>query len=557
VIQHSSYQLQSWTANGDVSLILPNSSPDNPSSDDIIAIIVYVCGYACKESETTGATADLFKDMVNAVDTADADQVTGKSICAKMLMKTVGRRDISEPEASFELSRLALWRCSRQFTYLSITGSRHLERDGDTATCSTPLDKCLARPQEQHRSWYQFASKGAKVPVVSGGATHATWPLTEDYCRSMLLLHWPNWFDIQEVKGDAESWIYRFKDFFGTNLCPTFVKAQVCKAQHQAEHPKEPVFKDNVDDDAVEAEEQPDWVDVYAGQNQIYEGVEKDFDYDDGGEQCDWSSISINFPEGKDPKKWLEDIIKQAEEQGTVGLELADVSPLTLNDTQRALVILVFYTLCKFVENELDYHPLRLVVSGTAGTGKSYVIKCFQKLARQLFRKNDAVQVITPTGNSAYLVQGTTTHSFLGIPTGGRFCNELNVPSGPLLEKIQNRCQNLKILIGDERSMFGRTTLGWMEQHTRYAINRGANAEELWGGLTVVVLMGDDVQLPPVCDTLVYIDHSRSAPSNHGRLVWTSFDSAIKLTEIVRQTESEEQLGDVLMSMRTYTTTPQ
>jgi len=105
--------------------------------------------------------------------------------------------------------------------------------------------------------------------------------------------------------------------------------------------------------------------------------------------------------------------------------------------------------------------------------------------------------------------------------------------------------------------MFGRTSLGWMEQHALYAVNRGANAEELWGGLPVVVLMGDDVQLPPVCDTPVYIDHSRGAPFNHGRLVWTGFDSAIELTQMVRQTESEEQLRDVLMSMRTYTTTPQ
>ena len=266
---------------------------------------------------------------------------------------------------------------------------------------------------------------------------------------------------------------------------------------------------------------------------------------------------AINLPEGKDPKTWLADTTKQAEEHETMELELPDVSPLSLNDNQRALVILVLHTLYKFVENELDYHPLRLVVSGTAGTGKSYVIKCLQRLVRLLFGKNDAVQVITPTGNSAYLVQGTTAHSFLGIPTGGRSCNELTVPSGPVLEKIQSRCQNLKVLIGDERSMFGRTTLGWMEQHARYAMNRGANAEDLWGGLPVVVLMGDDVQLPPVCDTPVYIDHSRSAPSNHGRLVWTSFDSAVELTQIVRQTESEQQLRDVLMSMRTYTTTPQ
>ena len=94
-------------ANGDVSLILSNSPPDNPSTDDIIVIIDYVCGYACKDSEPTGATSDLFKDMLNAVDEGDTDQVKGKSMCAKMLIKAVGRRDISGPEASFELSGLA------------------------------------------------------------------------------------------------------------------------------------------------------------------------------------------------------------------------------------------------------------------------------------------------------------------------------------------------------------------------------------------------------------------------------------------------------------------
>ena len=77
------------------------------------------------------------------------------------------------------------------------------------------------------------------------------------------------------------------------------------------------------------------------------------------------------------------------------------------------------------------------------------------------------------------------------------------------------------------------------------------------GGIPVVVFMGDDVQLPPVCDTPVYIQDCRSAPSNHGRLVWTTFDSAVELTEIVRQSASEQQLRDVLMSSRTYNTTRQ
>ena len=300
-------------------------------------------------------------------------------------------------------------------------------------------------------------------------------------------------------------------------------------------------------------------MDVYAGQNQIYEGVEKDLDYDDGGEDYDWSSTRIILPEGKDPTKWLQESIKADEERETESrdLDLPQVCPLSLNENQKAIVGLVLHTLFNFVENTEYYHPLRLVVSGTAGTGKAYVIKFLQRLVRQVFEANDAIQVITPTGNAACLVQGSTAHSFLGVRTGGRSCNELTVPTGPLLEKTQKKCENLKVLVGDERSMFGRTTMGWMEQHARYAVNKGANADELWGGIPVAVFMGDDVQLPPVCDTPVYISDCRSAPSNHGRLVWTMFDSAVELTQIIRQNESEQQLRDVLMSLRNYTTTPQ
>ena len=103
------------------------------------------------------------------------------------------------------------------------------------------------------------------------------------------------------------------------------MKAQVSKAKDYAEHLQEPIFEDNADDDAVEEGQQPDWVDVYVGQNQRYAGVKKDFDYDDGEEQYDWSSISINLPEGKDQRKWLEDTIKLAEEEESVGLELPPI----------------------------------------------------------------------------------------------------------------------------------------------------------------------------------------------------------------------------------------
>ena len=67
---------------------------------------------------------------------------------------------------------------------------------------------------------------------------------------------------------------------------PNICEFQVSKVQRYAERPQEPVFEENEGDDTVEAEE-PDLVDVCAMQNQRYEKVEKDFDFDDGGDDYD------------------------------------------------------------------------------------------------------------------------------------------------------------------------------------------------------------------------------------------------------------------------------
>ena len=115
-------KIQSWKTISDVNLIIYNSPLDNPSTDDIIAIDDYVCGYACKDSKPTGATAYLFKNMVNAV---DADKVTGKSLSAKMLIAlTIGfcLLDIQEVKGDAEswidrfVDFLSTDECNHRFT---------------------------------------------------------------------------------------------------------------------------------------------------------------------------------------------------------------------------------------------------------------------------------------------------------------------------------------------------------------------------------------------------------------------------------------------------------
>jgi hypothetical protein len=188
LVQNSQYHTQGWRANGDISIILSQSSVENPSVNDIIAVEKYVTGYACKGNEGTGAVTDLFHDVVN---NADESLDSGSSLVSKLLMNTV-KRDISSVEACYELSSVPLHRSSESFAHTSLSGCRIYEKNEETICKSSFIDKYLKRPESDKSSLYEYGSCGSKVPVITG-YTKASWPLSDDYCRCMLLLHWPNW----------------------------------------------------------------------------------------------------------------------------------------------------------------------------------------------------------------------------------------------------------------------------------------------------------------------------------------------------------------------------
>ena len=58
--------------------------------------------------------------------------------------------------------------------------------------------------------------------------------------------------------------------------------------------------------------------------------------------------------------------------------------------------------------------PLRMIVSGTAGIGKSYLIHCLRLLG-------DKVCVAAPTGVAAFNIEGHTLDSLLSLPTKGEY----------------------------------------------------------------------------------------------------------------------------------------
>jgi hypothetical protein len=66
----------------------------------------------------------------------------------------------------------------------------------------------------------------------------------------------------------------------------------------------------------------------------------------------------------------------------------------------------------------LVYKPLRAIVMGCGGTGKSFSINTIISIVRTMTQLNDSILVGVPTGAAAFNVQGSTLHHLLGINVG-------------------------------------------------------------------------------------------------------------------------------------------
>ena len=187
-----------------------------------------------------------------------------------------------------------------------------------------------------------------------------------------------------------------------------------------------------------------------------------------------------------------------------------------------------------------DTTPLRMIVSGTAGTGKSYLIHCIRLLLQ------DKVRVVAPTGVAAFNIDGSTLHSLLSLPVKGDF-KDLE---GEHLNKLQHSLQNMEYLIIDEISMVGRKLFGQIDKRLRQVFPQ--HSCEILGGFSCL-LFGDFGQLPPVMDLPLYTTSISSPLSDIGANSYLSFNSAVVLDQIMRQSgddPSQVLFRNILLRLR-------
>ncbi len=141
----------------------------------------------------------------------------------------------------------------------------------------------------------------------------------------------------------------------------------------------------------------------------------------------------------------------------------------------------------QFQALELMQSGENIFLTGGAGSGKSYVTRCFME-----DMNSKDFPILASTGTAAVLVGGRTFHGFfgLGIMEGGP---EKTFEKASLDARLMKRLRQVEGVIIDEVSMISSQALETAESLARHARNNTLP----WGGLRVICV-GDFSQLPPV-----------------------------------------------------------
>lgn len=183
--------------------------------------------------------------------------------------------------------------------------------------------------------------------------------------------------------------------------------------------------------------------------------------------------------------------------------------------------------------------PLRIFITGGAGTGKSHVLKTTRTTVRRFFKTSnkccDPVKTFAPTGCAARLIKGTTLHSGLRLPveSDGKLPKYAPLYGAPL-KNLRRAFEGVEVIIIDKISMVSFQLFEFINKRLQEVSSKPDGQNKLFGGYHVL-LFGDLLQLPPVPPGTVIF----KLPLNHrGVFLWRQFDF-FELQQNMRQKEDD------------------
>ena len=205
---------------------------------------------------------------------------------------------------------------------------------------------------------------------------------------------------------------------------------------------------------------------------------------------------------------WLEKKKKQLSDSSELDFQLNIES---LNEAQRKAFDIVMN------HERNPNEQLFLMITGLAGSGKSYLINSIRALLKE------KCVVSAYFGIAAFNIKGKTLHSLLNLPIQGKNLHDLK---GPALLRLQEKLNGVKYIIIDEFSVIGLNLLGWIDKRCR----QGTGDSDIpFGGISII-LVGDIAQLPPVGDLVLYHKKPKGEVGTMGFCMYRKFTKVVKLT---------------------------
>jgi len=172
-----------------------------------------------------------------------------------------------------------------------------------------------------------------------------------------------------------------------------------------------------------------------------------------------------------------------------------------------------------------------IFLTGPAGTGKSVTLR---KIREHCINNNIQFGITATTGTAAFLINGKTIHSYLGIGLATESAEEIYKYVRYKLSHITKKLREIKVLIIDEISMLDANLLDKISDYLKFTCKN----DKPMGGIQVV-LTGDFCQLAPVSGEYAF----KSA-------TWTELNlKTIYLTKLIRQ-DGDLQFQKILSDAR-------
>ena len=365
------------------------------------------------------------------------------------------------------------------------------------------------------------------IPHPVGLSGKPIFPLTEEYAKCALLMHKP-WTSTKillfEKKGDVTA-IEEYLAYIQDDKCSLHLKTtyQIALAMYI----REQCYIDindmrQYDSDDIDSDTE-DIINAY-GSKTAQAPDDNEFDF---GLSHDWSqSLNIERDLTGPGETWLMNTIrdiKSKSDKKSVPMKnngsSYKIDDVLSSPEQTEIVFMVLEKLREWIEYEdecaihgrtTNFEPLRMTVQGPGGTGKSFVINVIVTAVEALFPGAKVSEVVAPTGAAAYNVGGKTFHSTFLL----NWKKPWRHLGAEKQERLKETLLRTLVLIIDERSLVSMELLGSAKRNVESCAHGGTNRDRDWGGIPIVIALGDDHQLPsikPGATSVLVEDYSPTA----------------------------------------------